>query len=46
MENGKIKETFCKLDNDKEELLKGYEEQLEECKKQLDEEEAIKQQFK
>ena len=37
-----MRDAFFKFDQDKEELLKGYEHQIEECKKQFDEDEQIK----
>ena len=41
-----MRETFYKFDYEKEELLRGYEDQIEECKKQLEEEELLKNQLK
>lgn len=38
-ENVKMREGFFKYDQEKEEILRGYEEQIEECRKQLEEEE-------
>jgi hypothetical protein len=37
-----LREAFFKFDKEKENILKGYEDQLEELKKQLDEEESLK----
>jgi hypothetical protein len=38
-ENVKLREGFFRYENEKEEILRGYEEQIEECRKLLEEEE-------